>query len=448
MKSVLQTLRRGAVVNNPSGPSGTHSPFEVSVEDVSADGFGSGSVANEYEANKVTQADESLQASRSERSKHMPALDGLRGLAILSVLLIHNLSPLPTYGNRFAGVLTWLHSAGWVGVDLFFVLSGFLITGILLDSRESDHFFRNFYARRFLRIFPLYYAFLFVMIVVLPAVGVRYFGLEVVREEQGWLWSYCANILMLVRRAWVYPDDFAHFWSLAVEEHFYLIWPFIVFGCNRSRLLYVCGALIVIAVVARLICIATSQPYVVTYTFTLCRLDSLAVGAIVATLLRSKIDENSLRRWAVGSLAITAAVLAYTMWSRKGLFIGDWTIQSYGFSFLAILFGSVVCLVTMPTGPHVLQKMLSSPMLTVFGKFSYGLYIYHPAIRNALRQLWPAIAPVGENAPIIQNVTFFLTSIVLTFLVSWASWSLFEVHFLKIKRHFDYNSSRSAKGAA
>ena len=152
---------------------------------------------------------------------HLPALDGLRGLAILLVLLRHFTegAELRSKSGRWLAAAL---DAGWIGVDLFFVLSGFLITGILLEARRSQHYFRNFYVRRTLRIFPLYYGVLAVIFGIAPWLG--WLVPEVGPEEhsQAWLWAYGTNIIMswtgspLLKHGWL---NLNHFWSLAVEEH-------------------------------------------------------------------------------------------------------------------------------------------------------------------------------------------------------------------------------------
>src|SRR4051812_38390961 len=174
---------------------------------------------------------------------HVPALDGLRGFAILLVLLLH-FTPMGEASTKIGAIGKWIASAGGIGVDLFFVLSGFLITGILLDAKGTPHFFRNFYARRTLRIFPLYYGVLFVCFILVPLFHPFNAEEQQVAHEQGWLWLYGTNIRESMsgadwpfHRGWISMD---HFWSLAVEEHFYLVWPLAVFLLNRRAMIATC----------------------------------------------------------------------------------------------------------------------------------------------------------------------------------------------------------------
>src|SRR5206468_651405 len=153
----------------------------------------------------------------------------LRGLAILLVIAFHTLRVTGKEGliGRFGAAI---QDSGWIGVDLFFVLSGFLITGILLDSLGKPGYFRNFFARRTLRIFPLYYAVLTVSLFLVPAlIGLQRLPELYHRllENQLWLWTYAANYLQATGRHTL--PGFGHFWSLAIEEQFYLLWPFVVY---------------------------------------------------------------------------------------------------------------------------------------------------------------------------------------------------------------------------
>src|SRR5262245_16358318 len=162
-------------------------------------------------------------ASRS----HYPGLDGLRGIAILLVILYHNFGFIPFLNY------------GWLGVDLFFVLSGFLITEILLKTRTTTNYFKNFYTRRVLRIFPLYYLCLILVIVIFPLIKNFPYDLSFYRENQVWFWFYLQN-WMLIFKQW---NDSAillnHFWSLAVEEQFYIVWPLLVLLIRKPKQLLI-----------------------------------------------------------------------------------------------------------------------------------------------------------------------------------------------------------------
>jgi peptidoglycan/LPS O-acetylase OafA/YrhL len=212
---------------------------------------------------------------------HIPVLDGMRGIAVLCVMVLHfTLVDAVTGTER---IFFDVARVGWVGVDLFFVLSGFLITGILYDAKGGAHFFRNFYMRRVLRIFPLYYAFLFLVLVALPTVRPT---AVVPGETQLWLWTYLSNILF-ARVGWEgVPGHTTHLWSLAIEEQFYMLWPLVVFFASRRRLVQICIGAIVFAELTRIGLHYTAPNGIAGYALMPARIDALGVGALVAVLAR------------------------------------------------------------------------------------------------------------------------------------------------------------------
>src|SRR5438270_3005549 len=206
-----------------------------------------------------------------------PALDVLRGIAILLVLFCHNFNFLQIF--KF----------GWTGVDLFFVLSGFLITDILVCSQSDKNYFRNFYARRFLRIFPLYYGTLIIFFLLAPYlfskenIGVYQFY----NQNQIWFWSDLQNWLF-VKKGMTSTPYLSHFWSLAVEEQFYLFWPlFIYFMKDLKKMKIIIAVLIVLSLSAR-IYMWSQYPLdlVKYYCNTLTRMDSILMGCFLSVLIK------------------------------------------------------------------------------------------------------------------------------------------------------------------
>ncbi|MBS0244284.1 MAG: acyltransferase, partial [Proteobacteria bacterium] len=174
-----------------------------------------------------------LRGPHTLQSGHIPALDGIRGLAVIMVLLFHFICAATPLNNIEALVIRFFNYGAY-GVELFFVLSGFLITGILYDARSKPNYFKNFYIRRTLRIFPLYYGVLFLTFVVAPLIPwLSGPTLSYMAEHQAWAWLYATNVFIAIKGYWAYAY-LEHFWSLSVEEHFYLFWPFLVYWLAPS----------------------------------------------------------------------------------------------------------------------------------------------------------------------------------------------------------------------
>jgi peptidoglycan/LPS O-acetylase OafA/YrhL len=318
-------------------------------------------------------------------SGHLPGLDGLRGLAIL-VVLIHNVGWFDEPADSLAiKLLRVAFGGGWVGVQLFFVLSGFLITGILLDTKRDAHYFRSFYLRRILRIFPLYYLTLFGAFVVLPLLmDLGEWG-ALARHIQIWYWTYLMN--------WI--DAFlgtlpglSHFWSLAVEEQFYLIWPFVVLALSTDRLMRLCGVLVASALITRLVMVGWSAPVEAIYKFTITRWDALACGAAIAVAMRQPARYAhlllSLRR---SALPLAAALLLIGALDR-GFPWRSPLMQTVGYSILAVLCGWLILASIDPALPFGwIRRAMAAPVMRFFGKYSYGMYVLHWPIHR-LGQVW------------------------------------------------------------
>src|ERR1035437_9377640 len=231
---------------------------------------------------------------------HIPALDGLRGVAILMVLMLHfyNEAAINAQYPLFGPIVTKLALSGLYGVQLFFVLSGFLITGILLDSKGGANYFRNFYMRRFLRIFPLYYGTLCVLFLILPHVVPFDEGAQDIASRQGWLWAYLSN-LPWSGSNWDSSNVFrlGHFWSLCVEEHFYFLWPLVVYACSKQKLVRLCVIIMVCCLLVRLIHTVADGPRLFEWS-SIWKLDGLALGSLLAASLRESSLSFRLSRYA------------------------------------------------------------------------------------------------------------------------------------------------------
>ena len=392
----------------------------------------------------------------SAEGGHIPALDGLRGIAILLVLMNHYFQAfLPGTDNWLDRNLIRISGLGWTGVDLFFVLSGFLITGILLDARASGgSYFKAFYARRFLRIFPAYYLFLFVLFVILPNVGSLRdrADLHAIVSDQVWYWTYTNNIHSSMNLNVQYGAFVnGHLWSLAVEEQFYLVWPLVVLLAGARRLAPVCLVLIVSAFVVRVAIRDQWLPLfnnsIAAHAMTPARIDTLAIGALIAVMVRDERQFALLKRAVAPTAAVALAGIAVLMISFGAVTLPafDFWTSTVGLSMLALLFGAIVAGTVLSQPSSILHAIGTQPVLTIFGKYSYAIYIVHYQLLELLRHRifesggLPLV--LGMEWPARLFFTFIGASMSLA--IAWLSWNLYEQHFLKLKRYFPYRGRSS-----
>lgn len=349
-------------------------------------------------------------------------LDGVRGIAALLVMVFHFFHGLhPVEGAPPA--LVRLTQFGQTGVDLFFVLSGFLITRILIQSKEKQGYFKNFYLRRTLRIFPLYYLFLILTYYTFP----HFIPVQpATLHQQLPYFTYLQGFAITFNWDTLGPG---HFWSLAVEEHFYLFWPLAVLFLPRKNLLKLIGGIVLSALVLR--AIMFTQGYEV-YYFTFTRFDSLAIGAGLALLeLRNAFHPGNLGRFLLLSVLIT--VPTALLW---GLFSGEGALlaQVLKFPLLALFYLAIIGAILSLRPGHPVNAVLSSRPLRHTGKVSYGLYVYHPIVYFVcLRYI--------DTASFVLNIGM---RFLLTYAVASLSYHLIEERFLKLKRHFEFDKPTQA----
>ncbi len=342
-------------------------------------------------------------------------------------------------------MLVKVFGTGWAGVDLFFVLSGFLITGILLDTKTKRHFFRNFYARRTLRVFPLYYVVLFIIFVILTRLlPVDTPDSQFVIRNQIWLWTYTTNLGFIVLRKAMFDADWFqlnHFWSLAVEEQFYLCWPLLVFVLSPGKLMRLSWAIVVLALSLRLGLFLAHQRPGALYFPTPCRADSLAMGGLIAICLRGPDGLSRLSHIARrAGIPIVLALAGIVIW-RHALIYNDWTMLTFGYSLIAGLAACLIIYCISPAASNPIRRAFEVRWLRTLGKYSYGMYVLHMFVRYVLDDHIPLPYLVKvirlESAAVIAHAALLLA---LTFASAFISWHLWEKHFLKLKRHFAYGS--------
>jgi peptidoglycan/LPS O-acetylase OafA/YrhL len=374
---------------------------------------------------------------------HIPALDGLRGVAILLVFMSHvSLALVPA--NRIDSQIRTFGLMGWTGVDLFFVLSGFLITGILLDTQGRTHWWRSFFARRALRIMPLYYGALALLFFGLPLTALAHRpAVALLLDHQAWYWTYTVNILRALEPQGA-PLNTDHLWSLSIEEQFYLFWPLVVSLCAPATLLGVAAATVVGGLFFRLwIALATSLWMAAPYFLLPGRLDALMAGAVLA-IGRGRLAR--LRPLIAPTVAIALAALAGILVWRRTLFYNDVIVEIVAYPLVAALFGALLLAVLISSGGSRLTRLLSRPALQSLGKYSYGFYIVHYPLLFFIERWWPfplqrewAIAG-GSRFPNILLLA--VVALPLSYAVAWLSYHLYESHFLKLKRFFSVGPPR------
>ena len=346
---------------------------------------------------------------QQEAQGRIKQLDGLRGLAILMVLFVH----LFNFG-LFSNVFYF----GWAGVDLFFVLSGFLITGILLNTRQQEGYFRKFWIRRVLRIFPLYYAVLTVFLLMAP-----YFRPTAwFSRYQIYFWTYTSNYLVLQKG---FFKPLGHFWSLAIEEQFYLCWPIIIWLFKPMQLLVISLLLIVTGILLRY---SSSNVYII-YGSTPAHIDGLMVGGMLAVVIRHY--REMLFRYidalcGMTTLLLLVYVSGYVFyWGING--DGRFMRLPFTFTLVSVFFGSVLI---MSLKHDWMRKKLSAPLLLFFGKYAYGMYIFNSIFFHISN--WAG----ADRLPVQQKQFVYLGVFLLTVVVSYLSYELFEIRFLRLREKF------------
>ncbi len=357
-------------------------------------------------------------------SRHIAALDGLRGMAILSVIVFHYFYFFPVF------------SFGWSGVDLFFVLSGYLISGRLLEKLGKPGYFQSFYYNRTLRIFPLYYGFLTLFFTA---------SLLFAKNSTVPLLSYYFThwkSFYLFTENWTFINCglptapyLQHFWSLATEEQFYLIWPALICILSGSRKrIRAYFLLLLLSVITRCIIFAHHQDpgenahY---YYNTFCRIDAFVMGALVCEIRRSGIR--------IGNKTINLLLLSSLMTLAAGiLFFGSAAnfspfMATAGYTIIAVFYA---CLLYKSVDPHtIIGTIFSNRLLQYCGKISYGLYIFHlPVLLIFEKRISDLVAGGGIENPSVIRMTAILLCLFISFLISALSFRYFELFFLRLKK--------------
>ena len=340
----------------------------------------------------------------------IPELDGVRGIAILLVMICHSAISLPSPGMRAA-----LDEAK-MGVDLFFVLSGFLITGILLDMQRDPRALRSFYIRRGLRIWPLYFGFLLAAFTI---------G-SVMNRAHVMPWAYLLfvqNFVYIVHTGPLLDPT----WSLAVEEQFYVVWPWIALRAGAKWVLRICVGVFILALVIRC---TTNQGPSYMYVNTFCRMDGIALGGAIAAWVRTaNFRERQLMRFADAAMLIGLAGMALC-YAAAGAFV---YATQFRYSFTALAFGGLLARALYLQSTNAMTaRVLRSSWLTGLGRISFALYMFnlpmytlmHSHLADHLFRHVPSTLTVASRI-VLGNV--------LVLVAAAMSWKFFEGPILKLK---------------
>ncbi len=375
----------------------------------------------------------------------LPELDGIRGMAILLIIVMHFSTYEPKHISAANVGFLFFTRIGWTGVDLFFVLSGFLITRILLSTKHSTHYFKSFYIRRALRILPIYYLAVFLFFDCLlplthmtsPPLLASVLGPNPPGGlEQLWYWFHVSNW----QSAWgpYAYSPIGHFWSLAIEEQFYFVWPLVVLLCSESSLMSVCTVLIFVSAGLRYLPVfqaiqVTHTEYI--YRLTPFRVEPLLFGAILAIAEAKRLLRDTARLWGPLLFTIGCIGVAGAVFLAKSARNNSVPMSTFGFSAISITCFSVVLYGIRNTGSARLgSRILRSSLLTQCGKYSYAMYIFNTPLHYLVSRTLFRFVPYSDGA--VASTFSVLLGIGLSYAAARCSWVLIEQRFLRLKDRF------------
>jgi peptidoglycan/LPS O-acetylase OafA/YrhL len=363
---------------------------------------------------QVQESSRTLVTNRTTIPTLIPAIDGLRGLAIIGVLLFHLGIPKC--------------SLGWTGVELFFVISGFLITRILLNTCEDRDYFKRFYVRRALRIFPIYY----LVVITYTAAAVFSTSVEALRMLPMY-YVYLQTIPQL-RSQFTVVAMLGHTWTLAIEEQFYFIWPLVIFLVKGRKLLVVITVMIFAAMGLRLLSLRFANPFLVDGWIGV-QIDTLAAGAMVAYTSRIY-DRQTMQRYltvaflgGVASLLLLVSIVGTSVfWTPK-----IWGRSWYGPLLISVLACTFAGIVGLAAIGHRWTRWLEFRSLMRWGKISYGIYLFHPFVFLFVDIVVRHTVHAQSH---LASRSIMLVKLSLTYLVGSVSWKLIESPILQLKGRF------------
>lgn len=376
----------------------------------------------------------SLDVTRKSTPTRLRELDGLRGIAILLVTLKHlAVNAIFFTKATHAGISVPMRyerrifDAGWMGVDLFFVLSGFLITGILVDTAGHVHYYRNFIVRRALRIFPLYYAFLIIVLIASPSMA---------RDDVAWFLVYLGNVHLFLINSWFPLAVLGPLWSLQVEEQFYLTFPWIVLKTSRKTLTRILIGSVVLALLIRIAFqLAMPGNDFGTYSLTPSRMDALALGGLIAIALRQ--NPEILRHRLIPRLTVISALGFVLVWESRRTAL----LNTIGYTFIDLTFAGVLILVITNAVPRLTALCRLKPLVGL-GVISYSLYMLEMPVFLGMNRVCAELGRI-RGGDFDEMLICFAAAILAAIL----SWRFFESPFLKLKDRFTVPGSPTSPRA-
>ena len=348
---------------------------------------------------------------------YVKEFDGWRGVGICFVVLAHY---FPTY---FIG--------SWVFMEMFFVMSGFLITGILLDSKCKTGYYRKFISRRIVRVFPLYYLCLAVLFFLLPH---SWLDLGYYRQHQAWFWLYGENWLYSIQ-GWPKVKALHHFWSLAIEEQFYIIWPLVVYLFSMKGLARFCLFLFFFSVFFRNIGMpwlgfVMPFPYVATFA----RMEPIALGALIAILVRTDktiLEKYTIRTtWIAGILSVCCFVIARSAFFEKPVH------YMINYTLVDVFFAGLITMTLDGSTMPLFRRLLNHPWSQQIGIMSYCLYIFHYPIEDIIQVNYLTPLQQFTGSVNLGKLLCLAIALVITIPVVYLIHKKVEVPFWKLKRYF------------
>lgn len=370
--------------------------------------------------------------------EHIPAIDGVRGIAILLVVWYHapflfrDADGFPQEISRslVQKVFWGMSTAGWIGVDLFFVISGFLITSILIRGRETNGSLRVFWYRRAIRILPL--AVLYLSVLKLNVTLNDPLGILSSFEAWPAYLFYVGNFHVAIN-GWQ-PVVVMILWSLAVEEQFYIVWPFLVHNVSSRKLMLLCFTVLTLSPIARAI-IYWSLDYPAVYVLTVCRLDGLVVGTVLALLVHAE-------RWKVQTLESCRKLAPLALLSISTVLLGPFSpsfpqtrpllFTLFGYTWIAISFGLLVGASFLCTG--WVRSLLGGRVLMFVGKRCYGFYLWHALVAAMVNKV---VNSLQLDVDFYGLLCLWMIGLIV---IATASWCCFERPILNLKRLVAYTA--------